>query len=163
VLNYLSTMSWRLMGVEVQLERSWPQHQMELSGQLYGPASLPPRIGGWVDPRATHCGEKKILPCWESNPGSPAHRYTDWATPTYWLYFKQFFKNQRPPGVLHSRVRETTDYIASEVSVCWEHILSLPDKYWSYSWRLWGGRTWVRCLQTVQGSQGWWNMWSCYL
>jgi hypothetical protein len=28
--------------VEVYLNLSWPQHQMELSGQLYAPAALPP-------------------------------------------------------------------------------------------------------------------------
>jgi hypothetical protein len=29
-------------GVKVQLHHSWPQHQMEVSGQPHAPAALPP-------------------------------------------------------------------------------------------------------------------------
>lgn len=38
-------------------------------------------IGGWVGPRISLdiMEKRKILHCWESNPGHPAHLYTDWA------------------------------------------------------------------------------------
>jgi hypothetical protein len=48
----------------------WPQHYMEVSGQLHAPSALPPRerptrthwIGGWVSPRAgwARCRREKF-------------------------------------------------------------------------------------------------------
>jgi hypothetical protein len=73
---------------------SWPRHYMEVSGQVHGPAALPPGnapgthwIGGWVGPRAILDAvvKRKIPnPRRESNPTTPiiqpvAQRYTDWA------------------------------------------------------------------------------------
>jgi hypothetical protein len=62
-----------------------------VSGQLQGPATLPPGtrwIGGWVGPRVGRdtVSKRKIpSPSQESNPGYPlvqpvASRYTDWIT-----------------------------------------------------------------------------------
>jgi hypothetical protein len=59
---------------------------MEVSGQLYALAALPPGgkapsthfILGWAGPRAGLDAVKYIkisCPCWESNPGLPARRY----------------------------------------------------------------------------------------
>jgi hypothetical protein len=43
VLNYLSTTPWRRMGEWMYRSTfSWPEHQLEVSGQLYAPAALPP-------------------------------------------------------------------------------------------------------------------------
>jgi hypothetical protein len=41
-------------------------------GDCAGPST------GW-----TLCRREKPYPCWESNPGRPALRYTDWAIPTH--------------------------------------------------------------------------------
>jgi hypothetical protein len=65
---------------------------MEVSGQLYAPAALPPgkhpryildrRLDG-SQSRSGHCGVEVSCPYRESNTGRPslAGRYTDWAIP----------------------------------------------------------------------------------
>jgi hypothetical protein len=60
---------------------------MEVSDQLHPLAAFIPRerapsthwIGGWVGPRVglDAVEKRKILHCWESTPGHPAHSYTD--------------------------------------------------------------------------------------
>jgi hypothetical protein len=65
-------------GMEVQFHLPWPQHKIELHGQLHAPAALPPEervpgtycLGGWVDPRVglNAVEKRKIFHCRESNP-----------------------------------------------------------------------------------------------
>jgi hypothetical protein len=60
---------WRRMGEWMYSSTHWPRHQMEMSGQLHAPATLPPgkeslipsgqRLGG-PQSRSGRGGEEKI-------------------------------------------------------------------------------------------------------